>query len=98
MRPLEGITVLVVDGDLAALEVAEKALANAGARVLAAPTAEAVLRLLVANRVDVIVSDDPSVPSPSGRPAPARTELASDRGRRHPERLVARIRRIARTA
>ena len=56
-RELEGLTVLVIDDHLDSLEIAEIALGRAGARVLAAPGAEAGLRFLDTQPVDVLVCD-----------------------------------------
>ncbi|MDQ3036467.1 MAG: response regulator, partial [Myxococcota bacterium] len=54
---LDGVTVLVIDDHLDSLELAELVLQRAGARVLAAPGAEAGLRFLDRERIDVLVCD-----------------------------------------
>lgn len=56
-RALDGVTVLVIDDHLDSLEVTELALSRAGARVLAAPGADAGLRFLDTQPVDVLVCD-----------------------------------------
>lgn len=56
-RDLDGLTVLVIDDHLDSLEIAEIVLERAGARVLAAPSAEAGLRFLDTQVVDVLVCD-----------------------------------------
>lgn len=63
--PLKGVTVLLIDDDLDQLELAERELEGAGARVLAAPSAEAGLRFLDANAIDVVVCD-PLMPQLDG--------------------------------
>lgn len=54
---LAGITVLVIDDHMDSLELAELILERAGARVLAAPGAEAGLRFLDREAIDVLVCD-----------------------------------------
>ncbi|UJR79607.1 response regulator [Sandaracinus amylolyticus] len=56
-RELDGLTVLVIDDHLDSLEIAEIVLERAGARVLAAPSAEAGLRFLDTQSIDVLVCD-----------------------------------------
>lgn len=56
-RRLDGITVLVIDDHRDSLELAELVLERAGARVLAAPGAEAGLRFLDREAIDVLVCD-----------------------------------------
>ena len=56
-RALAGLTVLVIDDHLDSLEWTELALSHAGARVLAAPGADAGLRFLDTQPVDVLVCD-----------------------------------------
>ena len=51
------MTVLVIDDHQDSLELAELVLERAGARVLAAPGAEAGLRFLERERIDVLVCD-----------------------------------------
>jgi CheY-like chemotaxis protein len=56
-RELDGLTVLVIDDHQDSLELGELVLGRAGARVLAAPGAEAGLRFLDRQPVDVLICD-----------------------------------------
>jgi len=74
--PLRGVTVLVIDDHLDTLEVVERALEHAGARVIAAPSIDAGLRFRDREPVDLVLCD----------PAMLEAILARLRGRRDAER------------
>ena len=56
-RPLGGVTVLLVDDEADACEVASYVLGHAGARVLCAANAEDALSLVKSDRPDLLLSD-----------------------------------------
>ena len=106
LGPLTGVTVLLIDDDLDQLELAERELEGAGARVLAAPSAEAGLRFLEANAIDVVVCD-PLMPQPDGGAILAHIRSRKDDkrdvpalafGPLSPATLIADVERLAHTA